>query len=121
MQSTYDIDKRRLLSSLSHGSLFFSVLIASVGIPIAVLLVSDDPVVKGNAKEALNFHFNVWLLGGIVAISGALWWTIVLLPIALIGGLILLLSWVMPIFAILKCLREPDQVYRYPFILHILR
>jgi uncharacterized Tic20 family protein len=59
----YDVDKRKILSALSHGSIFFSLLGVSIGIPIAVLFVSDDPVVKENAKEALNFHFNVWLYG----------------------------------------------------------
>ncbi|MHC5728327.1 MAG: DUF4870 domain-containing protein, partial [Nostoc sp.] len=57
----YDTDKRKLLSALSHGAIFFSTTLVSVGIPIAILLVSDDPVVKENARESINFHFNVWL------------------------------------------------------------
>jgi uncharacterized Tic20 family protein len=64
----YDQDKRKLLSALCHGSIFFSSLVVSVAIPIAVLLVSDDPVVKESAKEAINFHINVWLYGVIVGV-----------------------------------------------------
>jgi len=63
----YDTDKRKLLSALSHGSIFFSAAVISVGVPIAVLFVSDDPIVKENAKEA-NFHFNVWLYGVIIGV-----------------------------------------------------
>ena len=62
----YDADQRKLLSALAHGSIFFSAALVSVGIPIAIMLVSSDPVVKENAKEAINFHFNVWLYGAIV-------------------------------------------------------
>jgi uncharacterized Tic20 family protein len=120
MQNTYDSDKRKLLSSLCHGSIFLSALLISVGIPLAILIVSDDSVVKDNAKEALNFHVNLWLYGGIAAICAALWWTIILLPFALLGGLVVLASWVMPVLAILSCLSKPEQVYRYPFIFRVL-
>jgi len=49
----YDSDKRKLLSALCHGAIFFSTTIVSVGLPIAILFVSDDPVVKENAKESI--------------------------------------------------------------------
>jgi hypothetical protein len=110
----YDTDKRKLLSALSHGSLFFSLLGVSIGIPIAILFVSDDPVVKDNAKEALNFHLNVWLYG---IIFGVL--TIILIGFALLG-LLQLINVVLPILAILQCLSNPEQPYRYPFIFRIL-
>ncbi len=54
----YDTDKRKLLSALCHGAIFFSTAFVSVGVPITMLFVSDDPVVRENAKEAINFHFN---------------------------------------------------------------
>ncbi|MGL5879372.1 MAG: DUF4870 domain-containing protein, partial [Xenococcaceae cyanobacterium] len=91
--TSYDPDKRKLLAILSHGSIFLSSLIISVGIPIAILTVSEDPVVKENAKEALNFHFNVWLYGIIFGIL-----TFVLVGFALLPVLFLI-SWVMPIIA----------------------
>ena len=110
----YDTDKRKLLSALSHGSIFFSLLGVSVGIPIVVLLVSDDPVVKENAKEALNFHFNVWLYGIIFGI----------LTVILIGFLLLsilqVVNLVLPILAILHCFNKTEEPYRYPFIFRLL-
>jgi len=110
----YDTDKRKLLSALAHGSIFFSLLGVSIGIPIAILFVSDDPVVKENAKEALNFHLNVWLYGIIFGIL-----TIVLIGFLLLG-ILQLINVVLPILAILQALSNPDQPYRYPFIFRLL-
>ncbi|NJL86980.1 MAG: DUF4870 domain-containing protein [Leptolyngbyaceae cyanobacterium SM1_1_3] len=114
MQTSYDSDKRKLLVGLSHGSIFFSALLLSAGVPLAIWFVSNDPVVKENAQEALNFHFNVWLYG-------IIFW---LLTFVLIGypllGLLFIVQIVMPILAIVKALRAPDTVYRYPFIFRIL-
>ena len=111
---TYDGDKRKLLSALCHGSIFISAALVSIGIPIAILLVSDDPVVKENATESLNFHLNLWLYGVIFGI----------LTIVGIGFLLLailaIVNFVMPIIAILKVLKNPDQSFRYPFIFRIL-
>lgn len=114
MQTTYDPDKRRILSALSHGSIFISTLIFSIGIPIAILFVSDDPVVKENAKEAINFHLNVWFWGIIVGI----------LVFLLVGYLILpfffLYHWALPFWAIIQCWRNPEHAHRYPFIVRVV-
>ncbi len=113
----YDQDKRKLLSALSHGSIFFSSLVLSVAIPIAVLLVSDDPVVKESAKEAINFHLNVWVYEVIVGV-------LVFLTLGLLGLILVpifyLFHWVPPILAILQSLSNPNQSYRYPFIFRIV-
>ncbi|NEO30056.1 MAG: DUF4870 domain-containing protein [Symploca sp. SIO3C6] len=112
-----DQDKRKLLSALCHGSIFISTLVVSIGIPIAILLVSEDSVVKENAKEAINFHLNVWLYGGIIAALSFL--TFGLLGLILLP-LFFLFNWIPPILAIIKSLSEPNQSYRYPFIFHLL-
>ncbi|MBW4573865.1 MAG: DUF4870 domain-containing protein [Aphanothece sp. CMT-3BRIN-NPC111] len=110
----YDTDKRKLLSALCHGSIFFSATLVSIGIPIAILLVSEDPVVKDNAKEALNFHINLWIYGAIFGV----------LTLILIGWLFLgilgIVNLIVPILAILHVFGNPDQPYRYPFIFRIL-
>lgn len=114
----YDPDKRKLLSALSHGSIFFSSLVVSIGIPIAVLLVSDDPVVKDNAKEAVNFHLNVWVYETII---GILFASVIGIPLAFILLIpFFLFHWVLPVFGILQSLGNPDQPYRYPFIFRLL-
>jgi len=111
---TYDSDKRKLLSALCHGSIFISAAVISIGIPIAVLFVSDDPVVKENAKESLNFHINLWIYGVIFGIL-----TIVLIGWPLLG-LLGIVNIVMPIIGIVKVLNNPDQSFRYPFIFRVL-
>jgi uncharacterized protein len=111
---SFDPDKRRFLSALSHGAIFFSTTLLSVGVPIAILLVSDDPVVKANAKESINFHFNVWFWSIIIAILCFLLVGWVLVPIGY------LLHWGLTIWALYHCLTNPSQPFRYPFIFRLL-
>lgn len=113
----YDSDKRKLLSALSHGSIFFSTALVSIGIPIAVLFVSDDPVVKENAKEAINFHFNVWLYGAIIGVLAFI--TLGLLGFIL-GPIYFLVHWGLSLWAVITTLNNPDQAFRYPFIFRLL-
>lgn len=113
----YDSDKRKLLSLLCHGAIFLSTLLFSIGVPIAVLLVSDDPVVKDNAKEAINFHINVWVYSALIV-------ALTVVTFGLAGFILVpmgyLLHWGLTIFAILHVLQDPNQPYRYPFIFRVV-
>ena len=117
---TYNSDKRKLLSSLCHGSIFFSTTLVSIGVPIIINIISDDPVVKNNATESINFHLNVWF-----------WATVIGVPIGILsfltfglGGILFfpvvafgfLLHWGLTIWALLHCLSNSDEPFRYPFI-----
>ncbi len=111
----YDTDKRKLLSALCHGAIFFSTTLVSIGVPIFVLFATDDPVVKDNAKEAINFHFNVWFYGFII---GVLIWISfgLLIPLAGIG---FLLHWGLTIWALFHVLSDTEKPFRYPFIFRL--
>jgi uncharacterized protein len=114
--------KRKLFSLLCHGSIFLGSLLFTSAIPLVVLLLFDDPVIKETAKETLNYHFNIWLYGaisaGLIAFFTVLFFTI---PLNfLIGGALGIFTLVPPIFGILATLNNPDQPYRYPFIWRIL-
>ena len=109
----YDTDKRKLLSLVCHGAIFFSTLGLSIGAPIAVLLLSDDPVVKENATEAINFHLNVWLYALILV-------PLSFLTLGLAGLIGFALHWGLTIMAILHVLQNPNLAYRYPFIFRIV-
>jgi hypothetical protein len=118
-----DLDKRKLLSALSHGSVFFSVTLLAIGIPIAILFVSEDTVVKDNAKEAINFHLNVWfwgaIIGGIIGVLSFITFGIlgfILAPVLVIG---FLLHWGLSIWAISHCLTDLEKAFRYPFIFRV--
>ena len=113
----FDPDKRKLLSALCHGSIFFSSVVVSIAVPIAILFVSEDPVVKDNAKEAINFHLNVWVYE---AILGVLAFLTLGIAAFFLGPIFFLYHWVPPIFAIIQSLGNPTQAYRYPFIFHIV-
>ncbi len=109
-----DVAQRKLLSALCHGSIFFSSLVVSIGIPIAILFVSEDPVVKENAKEAINFHINLYLYGVLFAL---LIFLLVGIPLLV---LLAVASFVMPIIAIVDTLSAPNRPYRYPLIWRLL-
>ncbi|MEB3355494.1 MAG: DUF4870 domain-containing protein [Synechococcales bacterium] len=116
-QNPPDYDKRKLLSAVAHGSIFLSVAVLSIGIPIAILFISDDSVVKANAKEAINFHFNVWFWSIIIGILTFITFGLlgfVLIPIGF------LLHWGLSIWAIAHALSNPDTPFRYPFIVRPL-
>ena len=116
-------DKRKLLSFLSHGSIFFSLTLLAIGIPIGVWFTSDDVVVKENAKEAINFHLNVWfwgaIIGGFVGVLSFLSFGLLGLIFAPLVGLGFLLHWGLTVWAIAHCLSEPEQPFRYPFIFRL--
>lgn len=117
MQSTTDTDKRKLLSALCHGSIFFSALLISVVVPFAIWFVAEDPVVKDNAKEALNFHLNVWLYGAII---GGLSFITLGLAGFILGPIWFLLHWGLTVWAILQCLNHSERAVHYPFIFRLL-
>ena len=109
-------DKRKLLSAGSHGSIFISSLFVSIAIPLAILWISDDVVVKANAKEAINFHLNVWLIEAVIAVLS--FFTLGLLGFVLVPFW-LLYHWGMSIWAVYHCFNQPETAFRYPFILRI--
>lgn len=117
MQTESNLDKQKLLSVMAHGSVFLSGLVLSIGVPIAILVVSDDTLVQENAKEAINFHLNVWLVGVIIL-------TLSFLTFGLLGFIFgpiwLLTHWSLSIWAIVHCLQNPDKSFRYPFIFRLV-
>ena len=112
--TNYSPANRKLLSILCHGACFFSATIVSVGIPIAILLLTEDSVIKANAREALNFQITVFAVG-IVGL---------LLSLIIIGWFLLMALWgfslIFPIIAIVKILEQPDRPYRYPLIFRVV-
>ncbi len=124
MQATYNSDKRKLLSCLCHAAIFFSTTLFSIGIPIVISIISDDPVVKSNAKESINFHFNVWFWATVIGVPiGIISWItfgiggILFFPVVALGFLI---HWGLTIVALLHCLTNSDEPFRYPFIFRLL-
>lgn len=130
-----------VLSALSHGSisllgslliflLFPDSLFATglglvrLGIPIIVLLTSQDPLAQNNAREATNYVLTTVILGltgilagGLVAIAFIAmaviaWPLLVLLGLPL--GLYLLALSIWPIVATVQCCLNGGQVARYP-------
>lgn len=78
------------------------------------MVSSDDPVVKANAKEALNVHLN--LLAAYI-VFGVLCWVLVGFPLLAAA---VVYNVVMPILAICAIVGDPDKPYRYPFVFRII-
>jgi uncharacterized Tic20 family protein len=109
-----DLTKRKLLSVICHAAIFFSSLLVSIGIPIAVLLISDDPVVKENARESINFHINLFLYAIIFIL---LIFVAIGIPLLILLGIA---SFLLPIVAIVHCASNTDKPYRYPLIFRLV-
>ncbi|MFP4300154.1 MAG: DUF4870 domain-containing protein [Spirulinaceae cyanobacterium] len=107
-------NQRKILSIVSHAAIFFSSLMLSIAVPIILMIVTNDDVVKANAKESLNFHLNVILYG---VIFGLLSFIVIGIPLL---AILAIATIVMPILAIVKILENPEKPYRYPFIFRIL-
>ncbi len=103
----------RKISMLSHGSILFSTTIFSLGIPLAIILLSDDAVAIANAKEAFNFCITVYLIA-ICCIP--LIWIFIGIPIII---LLTIATILMPIAAMVKIAKNPNRIYRYPLILRL--
>ena len=108
---------RQWISAFAHASIFISTLIISVGIPLFLYLDSEDLIVKENTKEAINFHLNIWLIGGIIAVLSFFSFG---LAGFILGPIWLLIHWGLSIWAIVQCLKTPDQAFRYPFIFRVI-
>jgi uncharacterized Tic20 family protein len=113
MHSTEDTGTRKILSAVSHGSIFFNALILAIGVPIAILLISKDSVIKESAKEAINFHINMWFWW---TVAGVLVWLLVGIPLLFVLGIV---NFIMPVWAIFHSITQPNTVFRYPLILRL--
>ncbi|BAZ42113.1 hypothetical protein NIES4101_80810 [Calothrix sp. NIES-4101] len=112
----YDTDKRKLLSALCHGAIFLSTTFFSIVIPIVITFFTNDPVVKQNAKESINFHINVWIYGLLVSLL--IWQSFgTLVPLA---GLGYMLHWGLTICALFYVLSDTQKPFRYPFIFRLI-
>lgn len=112
----YDTDKRKVLSALCHGAIFFSMTLVSVAVPIFITFVTDDPVVRENAKESINFHINVWVYGFILSVLISMTWG-VLVPVAGIGFIV---HWGLTILALFYVLSDTRKPFRYPLIFRLV-
>lgn len=113
-----EITKRKLLRSACHASALASWSVLVIGVPIAILMFNDDPLVKDSAKEALNFSISIiiWAL-----LSLGICFTVIGIPLGVLMLIILgLASTILPIIAIVSVCADPKKTYRYPFTFRLI-
>jgi hypothetical protein len=103
-----------VLSLIAHGASFFSSTILSIIVPILILSLSTDAVVKANARESINFQLNIMIWGLVAAV---LMFVVVGIPMLFV---VVIWSLIAPLIAVLKVADNPSQPYRYRFIMHFL-
>ncbi|MGF1489013.1 MAG: DUF4870 domain-containing protein [Prochloraceae cyanobacterium] len=103
-------DKRKIFSILAHASIFFSSTLVAFFIPVAIMALTEDEIVQRNAKEALNFHINLYVFGIIFAVL-----SLIAIGIPFLIGLGIV-SLIFPIIAIVQSASNPDKAYRYPLV-----
>ncbi|MDX2213293.1 MAG: DUF4870 domain-containing protein [Oculatellaceae cyanobacterium bins.114] len=113
-----DLEQRKILSVISHAALLLSSTVVAIAVPIVILLISTDPIVQVNAREAINFSINLLIYGVILVVLAI---SLIGLPVAILLGCVLFVaSLILPIIAIVSTATNPDTPYRYPFIWHIV-
>ncbi|MBX9573498.1 MAG: DUF4870 domain-containing protein [Candidatus Obscuribacterales bacterium] len=109
----------KVLRASCHASALVSWSVVSIGLPIAVLLLNDDPFVKDSAKEAINFQITMIIL---TAIAGALFVSVLGIPLALLMfAYIGIASLIFPIIAIVSVCADPEKTYRYPLTVRLIK
>ena len=105
IDTTRTVEGDTTLAALAHASALVSSFLGPI--LFLVLADADDELVKGNAKNALNFQIMVFVA---VVISGAL--TVVLIGFLLLP-IIALLDIILVIIATLKA--NDGEIYSYPY------
>ncbi len=114
-----EMTKRKVLRAACHASALASWSVIVVGVPVAVLLLSDDPLVRDSAKEAINFSISIIL---ITCIAVGLIFTIIGLPLSILLFIyVALATIILPIVAIVSVCADPDKTYRYPFTIRLIK
>lgn len=111
--------KRKLLRASCHAAALCSWSVVVIGVPIGALIISNDPLVRDSAREAINYSISV-IIFALVAVG--LCFTIIGIPAAMLifVGLAIATA-ILPILAIISVLSDPDARYRYPLTIRLLK
>lgn len=111
--------KRKILRVSCHAAALCNWTLVILGVPLAAVLLSDDPLVRDSAKEALNFTLTMFLA---TAISVALICTIIGIPAGLIGlAFFGIVNTIFPLVAMVSVCVAPESPYRYPCTIRFIK
>ncbi len=102
------------LSVLAHFCALLTSLCVSILGPIAILAITEDAVVKQNARESLNFQLTMIL------------YALISIPLCFVAigfftlFIVALWSIIAPIIAMVKVANNPGVPHRYGMIIHFI-
>ncbi|MBV7412748.1 DUF4870 domain-containing protein [Dermabacteraceae bacterium TAE3-ERU27] len=116
-------DNERMLAILAHGSCLIGLLLG-VGMlgfvgPLILWFMYKDKsqLVRGASASSLNFSITMAIASFVMVIFAI---TIVLLPVALVGWLVLaVMSIVFPVLGMMKA--SNNEIYNYPVNIPIVK
>ncbi|RTL41897.1 MAG: DUF4870 domain-containing protein [Candidatus Melainabacteria bacterium] len=106
--------EERTLAVICHlVSLLATSILCNIFVPLVIMLISDSPFVKDQAKEVLNFQINLvfWAI-----VSALLCFFIIGIPMLIAVGV---LGFILPIIAAITA--GGGTAYRYPLTIRIIR
>jgi uncharacterized Tic20 family protein len=132
----------KTMSMLAHlGAIFFGFIP-----PLVIMLVTKDEIVKKQSKSSLNWQISLIIYSLLlVVVATVLFFVFTILGIALgaggealgvLGGLLLGLGWlflwlvimafsigslVITIIATVKASQDPENVWKYPFCINLVK
>lgn len=109
------MNENKLFSVVAHAACYFTSVIVGLVIPVALLSLSDDEMVKANARESINFQITmiIWAaIGVVLAFVGIGFFILIAVAIW---------NFVAPAIKIIQVLNTPDQPARYGFIFRFVK
>lgn len=109
---------RKLLRAACHGAALVNWTLIILGVPLAAWMLSEDPLVRDSAKEALNFSISMYIW---VALCTGLLFTLIGIPAAIVGFIVYgVISTIFPLIAIVSVCIDPDRRFRYPLTIRLI-
>lgn len=108
--------EERTLAVICHlVSLLATSILCNIFVPLVIMLISDSPFVKDQAKEALNFQISIVFLA-LVSVLLCFCFLLVGLPMLIAVGI---MGFILPIIAAITA--GGGTAYRYPLTVRIIR
>lgn len=117
--------RRRLLAVGCHGAAICSIALVPLLLPLGILFLVKDNVIRRNAKESLNLYIWLWTWWIAIGLTALIGHTLIpgakflaIFPTLAIA--LALLGVILAIMALAHCWKKPSKPYFYPIAWRLL-